>query len=142
VLGVPISRRAIQRAVDRVSEAIQPHDEAIAEQARAAMVNDIDETAWYQHGVLAWLWVLVNTAVALFTVYASRSKAAFEVLVERWVERILSVRETCRLRGVPTFPILGEAITCYFNGLQPDVSWIERLCPPEQLPIYYLSTHR
>jgi hypothetical protein len=24
----------------------------------------IDETAWYQHGVLAWLWVMVNTTVA------------------------------------------------------------------------------
>jgi transposase len=53
VLGVPISRGAIQRAVDRVSEAIRPHYEAIATQARAAKVNYIDETAWYQHGVLA-----------------------------------------------------------------------------------------
>jgi transposase len=25
---------------------------------------------------------------------------------DRWVERILSLRETCRLRGIPTFPIL------------------------------------
>ena len=43
---------------------------------------------------------------------------------DRWVERILSLRETCRLRGVPTFPILVEAVTCYFNGQHPDVSWI------------------
>jgi len=268
VLGVPISRGAIQRAVDRVSEAIQPHYEAIAEQARGAQVNYSDETAWYQHGVLAWLWVMVNTTVALFTVQTSRSKAAFEALVERWagilvsdgygvyqhwvhgrqtylahlirrarglserhdpeiawlghralaelqrlvhwatapptsgavqswyarmvhlisqsrdrhdeagtfartleremsflwtfaveegveptnnrteralrfavlwrkimqgtyndkgdrwVERILSVRETCRLRGHPTFPVLVDAVACYFNGQPPDVSWI------------------
>jgi transposase len=268
VLGVPISRGAIQRAVDRVSAAITPHYEAIGAKARGARVNYIDETAWYQHGVLAWLWVLVNPAVAFFTVQASRSKAAFEVLVERWagilvsdgygvyqrwvhgrqaclahlirrarglaerkepelagfgrrvmaelqrlvhwatapptagevqawyarmvhllayhrhrrdeagtfartleremgalwtfvveagveptnnraeralrfavlwrklmqgtynekgdrwVERILSLRQTCRLRGVPTFPILVEAVTCYFNGQPPDVSWI------------------
>jgi transposase len=84
VLGVPISRRAIQRAVDRVSDAIKPHYEAIAEKARRATVNYIDETAWYQHGVLAWLWVMVNTTVAFFTVQASRSKAAFEALVARW----------------------------------------------------------
>jgi transposase len=268
VLGVPISRGAIQRAVDRVSAAITPHYEAIGAKARDARVNYIDETAWYQHGVLAWLWVLVNPAVAFFTVHASRSKAAFEALVERWagilvsdgygvyqgwvhgrqaclahlirrarglaerkepelagfgrrvmaelqrlvhwatapptagevqawyarmvrllachqhrrdeagtfartleremgalwtfvveagVERtnnraeralrfavlwrkimqgtynekgdrwvkcILSLRETCRLRGVSTFPILVEAVTCYFNGQPPDVSWI------------------
>ena len=43
---------------------------------------------------------------------------------DRWVERILSVRETCRLRGRPTFPVLVEAVTCAFNGQHPDVSWI------------------
>jgi len=90
VLGVPISRGAIQRAVDRVSDAIQPHYEAIAEQARGAQVHHIDETAWYQHGVLAWLWVMVNTTAALLTVHASRSKAAFEALVERWAGILVS----------------------------------------------------
>jgi transposase len=50
VLGVPMSRGAIQRAVDRVSEAITPYYEAIAEKARDVPVNYIDETAWYQHG--------------------------------------------------------------------------------------------
>jgi transposase len=270
ILGVPISRGAIQRAVDRVSGAIKPYYEAIAEQARSAKVNYIDETAWYQHGVLAWLWVMVNATVALFTVQASRSQAAFEALVgrwagilvsdgyvvyrqwlhgrqaclahlirrarglserkepdlawfggrtmaelqrlvhwahapptagevqtwymrmvhllnqyrgrrdeagtfartleremgalwtfvveqgveptnnraeralrfavlwrkisqgsynakgDRWVERILSLRETCRLRGIPTFPILVEAVTCAFHGQPADVSWIYR----------------
>jgi len=268
VLGVHISRGAIQRAVDRVSEAITPYYAAIAAKARRAEVNYIDETAWYQHGVLAWLWVMVNTTVALFKVQASRNKAAFEALIERWagilvsdgygvycqwvharqtclahlirrarglserkdpelarfgrrvlaelqrlvhwatapptagdiqtwyarmvhllgqhrqrrdeagtfartleremgalwtfvveagvdptnnraeralrfavlwrrmmqgtynakgdrwVERILSLRETCRLHGKPTFPVLVDAVTCYFNGQQPDVSWI------------------
>jgi transposase len=268
ILGVPISRGAIQRAVDRVSEAIQPHYAAIAEQARGAKVNYIDETAWYQHGRLTWLWVMVNTAVAFFTVHASRNKAAFEALVERWagilvsdgygvyqqwmhrrqtclahlirrarrlserqepeiawfgsrimtelqrlvhwatapptrgevqtwyarmaylidrygprrdeagkfartleremaslwtfvveegveptnnraeralrfavlwrrmlqgtysakgdrwVERILSVRETCRLRGIATFPVLVDAVTCYFKGQHPDTFWV------------------
>jgi transposase len=270
VLGVSISRGAIQRAVDRVSDAIKPYYEAIAEKARGVPVNYIDETTWYQHGVLAWLWVMVNATVALFTVQASRSQAAFEALVERWagilvsdgyvvyrqwmhgrqaclahlirrarglserkepelawfggrtmaelqrlvhwahapptagevqtwyarmvhlidqyrrrqdeagafartldremgalwtfvveagveptnnraeralrfavlwrkisqgsynakgdrwVERILSLRETCRLRGIPTFPVLVEAVTCSFNGQAPEVSWIYR----------------
>jgi transposase len=42
----------------------------------------------------------------------------------RWVERILSVRETCRLRGKPTFPVLVDAVTSSFNGQQPDLSWL------------------
>jgi transposase len=43
---------------------------------------------------------------------------------DRWVERILSLRETCRLRGIPIFPILVDAVTCAFNRQPPDVSWI------------------
>jgi transposase len=269
VLGRPMSQGAIQHAVDRVSQAIKPHDAAIAAKAREAKVNSMDETTWSQHGVLAWLWVMVNTTVALFKVQASRHKATFEALIERWagilvrdgdggycqwvharqtglahvlrrarglaerpqpelawfghrvlaewqrlvhwatapptagevqtwyarmvhlrpqhgarqdeagtfartlerelgalwtcvvehgveptntraaralrfavlwrksmqgrdnekgdrwVERRLSLRETCRVRGTPTFPILVDAVTCYFKGQQPDVSWIE-----------------
>jgi transposase len=271
VLGVPISRGAIQRVVDRVSKAINPHYQAIAGKARSTQVNYIDETAWYRHGVLAWLWVMANTTVALFMVQVSRSQTAFEALIERWagilvsdgygvyrtwlhgrqtclahlirrarglserhdpeiawfghralaelqrlvhwatapptsgevqtwyarmvhligqyrhrqddagtfartldremgalwtfvveegveptnnraeralrfavlwrkisqgsynakgdcwVERILSLRETCRLRGIPTFPVLVDAVTCSFNGQPPDVSWIYRI---------------
>jgi transposase len=271
VLGVPMSRGAIQRCVERVSQAIHPHYEALVAQARRAKIHYIDETAWYQHGVLTWLWVMVNPTVAFFKVQASRSQAAFEALVaswagffvsdgypvyqhwvhgrqtclahllrrarglserrqpalawfggrgraewqrlvhwaqapptagavqtwsarmvqllghyrlhqdeagtfartleremahlwtfvveagveptnnraeralrfavrwrrmmqgtynekgDRWGERILSVRETCRLRGVPTFPVLVDAVTCYFNGQPPDVSWISSL---------------
>jgi transposase len=43
---------------------------------------------------------------------------------DRWVERILSVRGTSRLRGIPMFAVLVEAVTCSFNGQPPDVSWI------------------
>ena len=268
LLGIAISSGGIQRCVDRVSEAILPHYVAIAERARSIMVNFIDETSWYQHGVLAWLWVMVNSSVAFFSIKASRSKKAFEELIghwagilvsdgygvyrkwvnqrqtclahlirkakglaerkdpvvarfgervvselrrliqwanapptqgevatwyarmchlidrhrdrkdevgrlakhldremahlwvfliedgveptnnraeralrfavlwrrmmqgsfnekgDRWVERVLSLRETCRLRGLPTYPVLVEALTCSFQNRTPDVSWI------------------
>jgi transposase len=45
---------------------------------------------------------------------------------DRWVERMLSLRETCRLRGMPTFPVLVDAVTSHFHGQRPDVSWIWR----------------
>jgi transposase len=90
VLGVPMSRGAIQRAVDRVSEAIKPQYEAMAGKAQSTKVNDIDETTWYQHGGLAWLWVMVHPTVALCKVQANRNKAAFEALVERWMGILVS----------------------------------------------------
>lgn len=43
---------------------------------------------------------------------------------ERWVERILSVRETCRLRGHRSFPILVDALRAHFEHRAPDLSWL------------------
>jgi transposase len=43
---------------------------------------------------------------------------------DRWVERMLSLRETCRLRRMPMFPVLVDAVTSDFHGQRPDVSWI------------------
>ena len=54
------------------------------------------------------------------------SQGSYNAKGDRWVERTLSLRETCRLRGIPTFPILVEAVTCFFNGQPPDASWIYR----------------
>ena len=42
----------------------------------------------------------------------------------RWVERILTLRQTCRQRSLAAFPILVDAISCYFKEQQPDLSWI------------------
>ena len=44
----------------------------------------------------------------------------------RWVERILSLRQTCRLHGKSTFEVLVDAISCFFKGHRPDLSWIRQ----------------
>jgi transposase len=40
------------------------------------------------------------------------------------VERILSLKETCRLRAVSTYAVLVEAVSRFFQGQQPDLSWM------------------
>jgi len=48
----------------------------------------------------------------------------------RWVERILSLKETCRLRARSTYTVLVDAISSFFHGQAPDLSWItEGLSP-------------
>lgn len=42
----------------------------------------------------------------------------------RWVERILSFKETCRLKAKATFPALVDCIKSYFQNSPPDLSWI------------------
>jgi len=41
-----------------------------------------------------------------------------------WVERLLSLKETCRLHARATYTVLVDAITSFFHGQQPDLSWI------------------
>ena len=42
----------------------------------------------------------------------------------RWVERILSLKETCRLHARATYTVLVDAVSSFFQGHQPDLSWI------------------
>jgi transposase len=42
----------------------------------------------------------------------------------RWVERILSFKETCRIKSKSTFPLLVECFRAFFTNTEPDLSWI------------------
>lgn len=84
VLGFPIGLGAIQKVLDRVTLALQPHYEAIAHIARQARVSYIDETPWFCQGSLQWLWVMTSPEVALYRIDPSRSTAAFLALIDDW----------------------------------------------------------
>jgi transposase len=47
VFSIPLSKGAIQKMINRVSQALVPHYEAIGRVARAAPVNHLDETSWF-----------------------------------------------------------------------------------------------
>jgi transposase len=84
VLGFPIGLGAIQKVIDRVTLAIQPHYEAMARMARQAPVGYIDETPWFCQGALQWLWVMSAPEVAFYRIDPSRSKEAFFSLIDDW----------------------------------------------------------
>jgi transposase len=90
VLHVPISLGAIQKVLDRVSQAIEPHYTAIATQARQAPVNYIDETPWFLTHTLQWLWVMVSDTAALYMIHPRRSKEAFAALIDDWAGILVS----------------------------------------------------
>src|SRR5215813_1136911 len=106
VLRVPISLGAIQKVLDRVAEAIEPHYRAITTQARYAPVNYIDETPWFLTHTLQWLWVMVSDNVAFSMIHPLGSKKAFSALIEDWAgilvsdgygvyQRWVQARQTC-----------------------------------------------
>ena len=39
-------------------------------------------------------------------------------------ERILSLKQTCRTRSLPVFPLLVDAIKCFFKEQKPDLAWL------------------
>ena len=56
--------------------------------------------------------------------WRKRSLGTASAKGNRWVERILSLKETCRLQARATYTVLVEAVTCFFQGQPPDLSWI------------------
>jgi transposase len=56
--------------------------------------------------------------------WRKRSLGARSEKGNRWVERILSFKETCRLRAKATFPLLVELIRNHFTGTEPYLAWI------------------
>lgn len=89
-LKFDMSIGAVQKVIDRVSEAILPHYEAFAKKAREAIVNGIDETIWKTNGILMYLWAMVNSSVAFFMMHQRRSKEAFLELIGDWKGILIS----------------------------------------------------
>jgi transposase len=119
VLGVPISLGAIQKVLDRVTQAIEPYYVVIAQQARQAPVNYIDETPWYCDRVLEWLWVMASEQVAFYMIHPRRSKEAFAALIDDWTGLLVSdgygvyqswveARQTCLAHLIRTARGLAE----------------------------------
>ena len=63
-------------------------------------------------------------ALRFGVVWRKRSNGTQSDKGDRWVERILSLKQTCRTREIPVLPKLVEAIQCYFKEQKPDVAWI------------------
>jgi transposase len=87
-------------------------------------------------GEMESLWVFIEIegveptnnraerALRYGVLWRKRSQGTQSDRGNRWVERILSLRQTCRLRGKPTYPVLVEATEAYFRGHSPDLAWI------------------
>jgi transposase len=56
--------------------------------------------------------------------WGKRSQGTKSDKGNRWVERILSLRQTCRLHAKSTFDVLVDALTCFFKKQEPDLTWI------------------
>jgi transposase len=56
--------------------------------------------------------------------WRKRSLGTASTKGNRWVERILSLKEPCRLHARATYAVLVDAVSSFFCGQHPDLSWI------------------
>jgi transposase len=63
-------------------------------------------------------------ALRFGVLWRKRSHGTASEKGNRWVERSLSLRQTCRQLGQSTFPILVDAVTSLFTGRPPQLSWL------------------
>lgn len=121
VLGFSISLGAIQKVLDRVSQAIEPSYKMIATRVRQDAVNHVDETSWHKNGVLMWLWVMANTSSAFFMIHSHRSREAFQSLISDWKGILVSdgygvyrkwvgLRQTCLAHLIRDAKKLSESL--------------------------------
>src|SRR5262249_7251689 len=119
VLGVSISLGAIQKVLDRVTQAIEPYYAVIARQARRASVEYIGENPWYCLHTLEWLWVMASERVAFYMIHPRRSREAFAALIDDWAGILVSdgygvyqtwvqARQTCVAHLIRTARSLAE----------------------------------
>jgi transposase len=63
-------------------------------------------------------------ALRFGVLWRKRSQGTESTKGNRWVERSLSLRETCRLRARSTYEVLVDAVTSLCTGRQPELTWI------------------
>jgi hypothetical protein len=76
-----------------------------------------------------------NRALRFGVLWRKRSLGTASDKGNHWVERILSLKETCRLHARATYTVLVDAITHFFHGQQPDLSWINEEMSPSTHPL-------
>jgi len=74
-LALELSIATINQCVHEAARAVEPVVEAqLLAEVRASELLHADETSWFEHGQLLWLWVFTSATTTVFTI-GKRSKA-------------------------------------------------------------------
>jgi IS1 family transposase len=78
--GLELSVATINRCIHEFGLASEPVVLDLIEELRLAEIVNLDETPWYQCGVMLWLWVAVSSTVVVFHI-GSRAKEELAALI-------------------------------------------------------------
>src|SRR5208337_4821023 len=71
-LDLELGVATIERCIHEFGLASEPVVERPIEDVRAAEIVHLDETPWYQRGVLLWMWVAVTAATIVYRIGSRR----------------------------------------------------------------------
>jgi len=100
-------------------------DETDAGKLARQIVREID-SLWFfiEHNGVEPTNNRAERALRFGVLWRKRSLGTQSDKGNRWVERILSLKETCRLKAKSTYQTMEHLIDSYFRNTQPDLSWI------------------
>src|SRR5215471_17290613 len=76
-----------------------------------------------------------NRALRCGVLWRKRSLGTASEKGNRWVERILSLKETCRLHARATYAMLVDAVSSFLHGQPRALSWITEEVSPASHPL-------
>ena len=79
-LDLELGVATIERCIHEFGLASEPVVEQLIEQVRAAEIVHLDETPWYQRGVLRWMWVALTATTIVYRI-GSRRKEELTALI-------------------------------------------------------------
>jgi transposase len=79
-LGLELGTATIERCIHEFGLACEPVVEDLLAEIQNADVAHLDETPWYQHGTLLWLWVATSATTVVFHI-GSRGKQELTRLI-------------------------------------------------------------
>jgi hypothetical protein len=84
-LGLELGTASINRCVHEFGLASEPAVEQLIAEVRAAEVVHLDETPWYQSGVLMWMWVAVTATAVVFRIGSRRKEELVALIGEAFL---------------------------------------------------------
>jgi transposase len=89
-LHLDLGVATIERCIHEFGLASEPVVEQLIEDVRAAEIVHLDETPWYQQGVLLWMWVAVTTATIVYRIGSRRKEELTALIGEAFLGWLVS----------------------------------------------------
>jgi transposase len=84
-LALDLGTATIERCIHEFGLACEPVVEQLIQEVRAAEIVHLDETPWYQRGLLCWKWVAVTATTVVYRIGSRRKEELVALIGEAFL---------------------------------------------------------